>query len=85
MIKREYAVGDTVWFYAEDHKGEKSAGTIIHSFEHLGETLFVIGWPIESVGEWCYAVREHYTMAPSKDEPIGIWVNIAHDLHRGAK
>jgi hypothetical protein len=42
MNEDDYEVGCDLWCYLGNHKGELTKGTLIHKFEHYGQTLYVI-------------------------------------------
>ena len=81
-MKSDYQKGDTVWLYVNGHQGEKSQGKILEVL-HLNEHGY--GWPhylieVQTSIDPLLEVRDVFTLAPTKDEPIGFWSNLKNNL-----
>lgn len=71
MTARIRSLGDEVWIFVGNHRGEMTKGTIVHVFEYGTMQRYVIAIPtgIDDILE----VREGPTIADGPRKPIGMW------------
>lgn len=76
MIKTDYEIGDTVWFYGTNHKGKKTSAIVVGKVKHpiFDFTIFVAEISTE-VGPF-FITGNAEEFSPSKDEPIGMYQGI---------